>query len=142
LLTEFLKNIPWISWLKWLNNINNLDQPKLVIVPLSNQSIKQRGFNQSVMIADYISQTFKLTVVDCLLKVKNNQKQAMINGFWKRRKNVNGVYQVKKKINVNKQNLIIIDDVITTGATITEIGRVLKLAGANQVWALSLFQGG
>lgn len=142
LLTEFLESISWVSWLEWFSYINKLDKPKLVFVPLSDQSTKQRGFNQSAITVRFINQLFRFPTLNCLQKVKNNHKQAMIKGFRKRQKNVVGAYQAKNSIKINKQNLIIVDDVITTGATVQEINRVLKQAGAGQVWALSLFRGG
>lgn len=142
LLEDFLENIPWVSWLRWLNNIKNLNQPKLVFVPLSDQSTKQRGFNQSIIMAEFVSRLFGFLTLDCLQKVKNNQKQAMIKGFAQRQANVVGAYLAKNKTTIKQQNLIIVDDVITTGATVREISKILKQAGANQVWALSLFRGG
>lgn len=142
LLSEFLQNIPWSDWAIWLKWIDQISNPKLVYVPLSAKTLKTRGFNQSEMIAQYIQQLFGFSVVDCLLKINENQKQAKLKDLKSRQANVRGVYSISNPLLIRDQNLIVVDDVITTGSTINEITKILKLFGAKKVYGCSLFKGG
>ncbi len=63
----------------------------------------------------------------------------MLNSVPARQQNVLGVYQLRPEVSIKNQDLIVLDDVITTGATIREAGRVLKQAGARRLIAWSLF---
>ena len=55
-----------------------------------------------------------------------------------REENVEGAFKVRKTENVKRKNILLVDDVMTTGATISECGRVLIEAGANRVYAASI----
>lgn len=142
LLSEFLESIPWCVWSDWLDYVSELKKPKLLYVPLSKLTQKQRGFNQSQIIASYIGKLFNFPVVDWLIKTKNNQKQSMLKDFKERRKNVWGLYKICAGKPIKNQDLILIDDVLTSGSTVIEIARVLKASGAGKIYASSLFKGG
>lgn len=111
-------------------------------IPLSQQSFKERGFNQAEIIASFISALFGFPVLNCLCKVRDNSKQAMLKGLKSRQENVFGVYKVIKSYLPILHNIILVDDVYTTGATMAENRRLLEQSGAGLVWGLSLFRGG
>lgn len=139
-LEDFLDNIPWSVWFWFINKISILKNPVLVPVPMSASDKKQRGYNQSGLIANYLNYYLALPINSCLIKTKNTKKQSMLQGLTERRRNIRGVFQLKKNTALKGQNLVLVDDVITTAATITEAGKVLKRAGVETLIAFSLFR--
>ena len=71
---------------------------------------------------------------NCLLKVKQNKTQSTLNSK-ERFQNVKNVFKIKN-IDLKNKNIIIFDDICTTGATVNEISRILKLAGVNKILVL------
>lgn len=109
----------------------------IIPVPLHKRKLKSRGFNQSELLAKEISIKLDMYLeVKSLIKVKNNQSQTNLSAV-ERRKNVKDCYRWKGN-NLKNKNIILIDDVITTGATLNECAKILKKAGANEVWGLVL----
>jgi len=111
----------------------------LVPVPLNKRKQRERGYNQSEYIADGI---FRVTGIPVLLqavqRVKYTTTQTQLNAE-QRRENIANAFAVNERMKKSIHNctLIIVDDVVTTGSTIQEVGKVLKQAGANKVIAAS-----
>ena len=106
-------------------------------VPVSGYRKRWRGFNQSKLIAQAVSGVLGLELWEGIRKVKNTPPRA---GFSKKERwqGVRGVFRTKQA--VGNEGLVVVDDVITSGATIKEIGRVLTAGGAKEVWFLGLLQ--
>jgi len=125
----------------WLQNDGPLPD-FLTPVPLHPRRLRWRGFNQSLLLAEKISSDLaplmNLPVLDILERKKYNQPQMNIKNYQERLENVKGIFGVKsnfdKKIIKNK-TILIIDDIATTGATIFECAKVLKVNGAKKVFA-------
>lgn len=112
----------------------------LVAVPLHPARKRERGFNQSRLIARDLARLRGLTVLEgCLVKTGNVPPQAGLHAA-DREKNVKNAYAVRNGRKVRGKTLILVDDVTTTGATIRECARVLVEAGAKEVRALTLAQ--
>ena len=95
----------------------------------------ERGYNQSEILAKGVAQNLKLPLYD-LLKVKEARKrQHEVSKFKERFNNVNGVYEVKDKLKF--KNVLLIDDIKTTGATLDECAKCLKLKGVENVYCLT-----
>jgi ComF family protein len=110
----------------------------LIPVPLHIKRLRERGFNQSLLLAKEIGRKHKLPVNFSLLKrIKFTLTQTGLNKI-EREKNIKGAFAVKDKKKVAGRNIILIDDVYTTGATINECSRVLLKAGAQKVAVLTL----
>ena len=110
----------------------------LVPVPLHIKKLRERGFNQSLLLAKEMGKRHKLPVNFSLLKrCKFTLTQTGLNKT-EREKNIKGAFVVADKKKVAGENIILIDDVYTTGATINECARVLLKAGAQKVAALTL----
>lgn len=111
-------------------------------VPLSKKREKERGFNQAKLITSYISQYFDITIVDCVERNKNTKKLHKLSEKDRSRelKNAFKICEGKKELIYNK-NLIIVDDVFTTGSTMNEIAKVLKLSGVGKILSLSFATG-
>jgi len=110
----------------------------LVPIPLFNQREKWRGFNQSEILALNLSKILNLDYKNDVLvrnvKIKN---QAEIKNRQEKWKNISDVFGIVPSMKVPKK-AIIVDDVVTSGATMTEALRILKMSGANSGWGLSL----
>ncbi len=120
-----------------------LEQSFDVIVPMPLHWRKrwQRGFNQAELLAREISRRTHVPVRDALRRVRNTESQAGLTSA-KRRKNVSGAFQPSRRA-VNRKLLegtrvLLIDDVMTTGATAASGARALKRAGARHVTLLTL----
>lgn len=103
----------------------------VVPVPLAFERAKQRGFNQSLHIARSLAGAdASPLVVDRLLRVRHTPPQQSL-ALKERRRNIRGAFAVKG--DVSGQSIFVVDDVMTSGSTLDEIARVLKLAGAARV---------
>lgn len=109
----------------------------IVPVPLSKERRKERGYNQAEIIARYLAEAIQIPLDSTLVeKVLPNKEQAKLSGK-EREENVVGVYEVARKEDVTGKNILIVDDVMTTGSTLSELARILKQAKANEVFALT-----
>ncbi len=107
-------------------------------VPLHVQRLKQRGFNQALLLAHRMSarKGIKLNI-DNLARVRPTRPQVELTGE-ERKKNVAGAFMLRRPGDVENRHIVLVDDVFTTGATMNECAGVLKKAGASQVTALTL----
>ena len=107
----------------------------LVPVPLAASRHRWRGFNQSEILCQAISKELNVPVTDVLIRHKTTKTQKELNRA-ERLTNVKGAFKINGS--VKNQSFIVVDDVITTGATILEAAKTLKLSGAAQVWCLTV----
>lgn len=112
------------------DEIKNFDF--ITAVPMHKNRVKARGYNQSELIARQCSMIMNIPYCEALVKFKENKTQHSIKAI-ERAQNVKGVYKaIDKNILANK-NVLIIDDIITTGNTLGECARVLTKAGCKKV---------
>ena len=112
-----------------------IDFDLITWVPVSRMRKFTRGYDQVQLIAEAVGRELGRKPERVLQKWKNNPKQSTIRGMESRQKNVRGVYRMAKDANVKGKRILLIDDIITTGATISEAASVLKAAGAKEVIA-------
>ncbi len=93
----------------------------------------KRGFNQAEVLAERVSVLANKPVISFLKRVRATRSQAGLN-FVERRKNVAGAFSMKSRWDLSSANICLIDDVMTTGATLSEAGKVLKKAGTYRVF--------
>ncbi len=108
-------------------------------VPLHKVRLRERKYNQSLVLAKEIALYSKLKLLpDIITRSKNTPSQSGLDQKL-RKANVREAFTInhKSKNSIKDKNILLIDDVITTGATINECARVLKLSGAREVFALS-----
>lgn len=111
----------------------------LVPIPISSKRKRFRGYNQSELLALEISKLTELNFCDILQKSdKHSQVQAGTRD--ERKSNVRGTFFIKDKAKIPTK-ILLIDDVVTTGATVEEATKVLKKAGAKEVIVLALAMG-
>jgi competence protein ComFC len=127
-----------------LSIIENFREPILIPIPLSSKRYHERGYNQAQLICEELvrlSKTNDFTLANnILIKPKETEHQARLKDRRTRLKNIVGSFAVKEKnINLIKnRNIILIDDITTTGATLVEAKKVLKNAGARKIIAFTI----
>lgn len=135
-----------IKFLEETNFFSEINKKNILLIPipLHKKKKRQRGFNQSELLAKTIASHFSLSVhPEILLRIKNNPPQAKINNFIEREKNIKDIFQISIScLNLIKNKwIILIDDVYTSGATMQEAARILKKSGAKKVIGLVLAKG-
>jgi ComF family protein len=109
-------------------------------VPLHPRRLRERGFNQAEIITKIIIEETNLTLSDSALKrVKYTGQQAKLTAD-ERNRNLEGAFAWTRPY-PSPDNVILVDDVYTTGATMNECARILKRAGARSVWGVVLAAG-
>ena len=105
----------------------------IIPVPVSKKRFKQRGYNQSALIAKNLAKTLNIDYKEnVLIKIKDNKPQSEM-GQDKRKSNVKDVYKIKNKEKIYQKKVLILDDIFTTGNTVNECAKVLIENSANNV---------
>ena len=105
----------------------------LTWVPVSPLRKLRRGYDQVELIARAVGRELDMTPVPTLKKIRHNCSQSGIQGEAERRANVLGVYRVCSPQLVADKRVLLLDDILTTGATMSEAARMLKTAGAKEI---------
>ncbi len=105
----------------------------LTWVPVSRLRKLRRGYDQVQLLADAVGRELGMTPVPLLKKVRHNRPQSRIRDAAKRRGNVLGVYREENREAISGRRILLLDDILTTGATAGECARVLLTAGAKEV---------
>lgn len=117
---------------------NRLAADVLVPVPLHPSRLRERGYNQSALLAREMGRRLSIPVLEKgLTRVRHTQPQAKAADALQRRHNVRGAFGCREKTFVGKR-VLLIDDVCTTGATLEACAVALQAAGAVSVWGLTL----
>jgi len=121
-------------------------------IPLHRRRLRERDFNQAELLGENVANYFSIPLENNVLKRKKfTPPQAKIKDYKTRKENLKDIFEinpkfVKKCVDVNQNLLkdkiiILVDDVATTGATLSEAAKVLKKAGAKEVWGLVVAKG-
>ena len=111
---------------------------KIVPVPISKKRRRDRGYNQSFLIAKEISLKSKVNLLNnCLIKTKNIVEQSKLNKE-KRFENIKGVYKLKNKNVIENKKVLLIDDIYTTGSTVNECSKILRQGNPSEIGILVL----
>ncbi|OGM94239.1 hypothetical protein A2524_01030 [Candidatus Wolfebacteria bacterium RIFOXYD12_FULL_48_21] len=110
--------------------------PIVVPIPLHMHKERNRGFNQSALIARSFARTIQLPYDELLIKLIDNDPQAQTKKRIARLARMHGAFAVPRLAAVRNKTIILIDDVSTSGATLSEAARTLKQAGAKKIFAL------
>ena len=108
----------------------------LTYVPMTIGEKRTRGFNQSEILAEEIATRLKLPVSDELTKIRNTKAQKKLTAK-ERAANLEGAFRVTNPDAFKNKDVVIVDDVYTTGATLSECASVLRKAGAKSVSGLT-----
>lgn len=108
----------------------------ITFVPLHKDTLKERGFNQSELLAGYLSEKLNIPCEALLKKTKKNKPQHKLLAC-ERKKNVEGVFGCTDKKLIKKRRILLVDDIVTTGLTLSECIKVLKSNGAEEIFCIT-----
>lgn len=120
------------AMLKRNNVLKNIDV--ITYIPMGKKDLNHRGYNQTKLIAKELTGITEIRNAPLLRKIKETKEQKRLNAA-ERRENLKNAFAVNSKADVKGKNVLIIDDVCTTGSTLSEASRILKEAGADKVIA-------
>jgi len=111
----------------------------VIPVPLHLKRLRRRGLNQSVLLAKLIfpEKNHSKLKTDILIRTRNTVAQTTLDGV-KRRKNLKGAFVMAKNVELDQKTICLVDDVFTTGTTVSECSRVLCSHGAKEVKVITL----
>lgn len=110
----------------------------IIPVPMSKVKKASRGYNQTELISKKLAQMLNIEYENkCLVKKKVNKTQSSLNEK-QRFENVKGVFGIENSNIIKNKNVILFDDIVTTGATVNECAKVLKEAGAKKICVLAI----
>ena len=111
-------------------------------VPLSRERYKERGYDQAMLLALATALELDDVAVSTLERYKNGQKQSLMGTAEKRRANISGVYRVTDPELIRGKRILLIDDIVTSGATLSECARTLIQGGAAEVVCAAIARAG
>jgi len=115
-----------------------IDYSLIIPVPLHPKRLRERGFNQSLVLARQVSKRFSIPLdFSALRRRVHTEAQVNLSGR-ERRANVRGAFEVTDQSRIQGHKVVLIDDVYTTGSTAAECSNVLVQSGAKEVAVLTL----
>jgi len=108
--------------------------------PLSRKRLRERGYDQAEILARGVGDQLSIPAVSLLEKVRHTQAQSDLKEESRRRANALNAYRLKPGAVVAGKSVLLVDDVVTSGATLSKCARVLLQAGAESVHCLTLAQ--
>ena len=121
-----------------LQNSRLDDFDVLTWIPISALRRYRRGFDQVELLANAVAAELGISAVKVLKKIRHTPPQSRLKSAAQRRANISGAYRVCDPDSVRGKRVLLLDDIITTGATISECARMLTLAGAAEVCCASV----
>lgn len=117
---------------------NNIDADLIIPIPLHKIRLKERGYNQSELLANNLAERVNVPVnATALVRQKETHAQVGLSSA-QRKHNIENAFAVTDKNAVKGKKIVVVDDVLTTGATVSEAAKVLHKAGAAAVFAVVL----
>lgn len=112
-----------------------LDFDLICWAPLSGKRLKRRGYDQAELLARALAETLDRPIVPALRKTRDTVEQSSLDSGDARVQNAAGAYECVDPAAVEGKRVLLVDDIITTGSTLSSCARVLLDAGAGEVWA-------
>jgi len=109
----------------------------IIAVPLHRARLRERGYNQSLLLARSVSEHTHIPVIEVLERIKNTLPQATFETAEDKIWNVRGIFTVKNPKTVQGKRIILVDDIFTTGATANECSKTLAGAGAREIMVVT-----
>ena len=109
--------------------------------PLSRRRLRRRGYDQARLLAEAIAARTGLPCERTLVKTRDNPPQSRTEKASERRANVAGVYRAADGAAIKGKHFLLVDDIVTTGSTLSECAGVLRGAGAAEVSAVTVARG-
>ena len=116
---------------------SEIDIDIICYIPMIRKDERKRGFNQCRLIANEIGYNLNIPVSNCIKKVKHTKEQKKLTKE-ERIKNLIGAFEVTSNEDIKNKRVLLIDDVMTTGATIGECTKILKKSGVKEIIVLTI----
>ena len=116
----------------------DMDYDIITWVPLSEKHLRSRGYDQALLLASSTAAELGDITTDTLRKPRDIKAQSELGDREERSANIKGAYIIPDPETVNGKSILLIDDIITTGSTLSECARVLLSAGAKRVVCATL----
>ena len=118
---------------KFKNNKQEVQLLKIERFKIHKKRLRKRGFNQAEKIADNLSKIINIPVIDCIGRRYNTRRLYKL-GKEDRVNELKNAFIIKNNImNLKNKNVLLVDDIFTTGSTVNEISKVLKINGVNKI---------
>ena len=143
--TKLLRNLKFQSWLyagKLLGHLIAREFPKdipvrwdaVIPVPLSEKRMRERGYNQALVLGEELAESLGIPLVEgALIRTRHTHRQSRFTEPFQRSENVRSAFAVGETWDIRGWNILLVDDILTTGATLHEAAKVLYDAGASCV---------
>jgi ComF family protein len=110
----------------------------IIPVPLHSQRLRDREYNQSLLLADRLSHQIRIPLLlACLIRIRPTVPQTSLTKK-ERLTNLRGAFSVPKPAHIQGKRILLVDDVFTTGTTLHECAKTLRRAGSGPVYGLTL----
>ena len=126
--------------LEYIVKNNYLDFDFITSVPLHASKIRDRGFNQSELLCIFLSKKLKVPYIETLKRVKKTSKQSE-KSKEQRKISLKEAFTIKKSSNINiikAKNILLVDDVYTTGSTVNECSKIMLNFGVNKIYSITI----
>ncbi len=117
---------------------NEITCDSITWAPLSSRRMRQRGYDQAKLIAEALAVRLGVPCERLLVKVRHTPPQSRTKSADERKKNVAGVYRADPSARIKGKRILLIDDIVTTGSTLSSCAAVLKQAGAAEIAAATV----
>ncbi|HSW89240.1 MAG TPA: phosphoribosyltransferase family protein, partial [Candidatus Saccharimonadales bacterium] len=114
----------------------NLHNAVFIPIPLSAKKLKLRGYNQSLLLAKGLAKKMNIPLADILIRTKNTKPQFGLSKL-ERKINMKDAFALKKRTKREYETAFLVDDVLTTGTTLSEAAKILKQHGFQKVWGVT-----
>lgn len=133
---SYAKNLGNRMGFKFLSVFPNVQADIVTFVPLSENSLKERGYNQSELLAKQVASFIKIPCSCLIEKIKETEKQHTLDAY-ERKTNLQNAFSLSLGASVHGKTIVLCDDIKTTGSTLKACSDVLFEAGAENVYCLA-----
>lgn len=120
---------------------NEITCDSITWVPISRRRLRRRGYDQAELLAKALSSKIGCPCMKTLIKRKDNPPQSRTGNASARRANVAGVYEADPRADIKGKRILLVDDIVTTGSTLSEAAGVLLRSGSATVCAATVARG-
>ncbi|MDD3066699.1 MAG: ComF family protein [Candidatus Gracilibacteria bacterium] len=119
---------------------NYAEERIITAIPLHTKRLRYRGFNQAELLAREVASNLQLPYENLLIRSRNTLQQAKLSRE-KRLQNLRDAFSLASPISLQNKTVILVDDIASTATTLSEAAKVLRAAGAKEVWGLVIARG-
>ena len=111
-------------------------------VPLSKKRYRRRGYDQAQLLAENLARSLNVPIWGMLKKIRDTKAQSTLKDKSQRRANIAGAYTLTNGMDIKGLSILLIDDVVTTGSTLSECAKMLLLGGAERIYCATVAKAG